>query len=293
MKNYYRTDLACESIVLEKSIDGVTTNLFSMNGMDIIKTIIENEFAEKSTKRKIGTYLTVYSGRAWLFNEAEKQKIAHVVAENLKNLLSLIKASPKNILIAGLGNRFITADSLGPLCIDKLTATRHLKYENKEVVYPFSEYEISLIAPGVSGQTGIEAYEIVNGLAKVVNADCIIVIDSLASRSMDRLCTTIQISNTGIYPGSGIGNVRKEISKSTTGVDVLSIGIPTVIDSSSLVCSALEAMKITKMPEELKALLNNGQSCFVSLKDTDIIIESMSKIISNAISIAFFNDVLK
>ncbi len=292
MKKYYRTDLACESFLPEKSKNGVITNLFSTNGIDVIKTVIENEFGEKLTKRKIGTYLTVYSGRAWLFNDYEKQKIAHVVAENLKSLLSLIEAPPKNILIVGLGNRFITADALGALCIDKLTATRHLKYENKKSNNPF-KYEISLIAPGVSGQTGIESYEIVNNIATVVKANCIIVIDSLASRSMDRLCTTIQISNTGIYPGSGIGNIKKEISKSTTGVDVLSIGIPTVIDSSSLICSALEAMEIKKMPKELKELLNNGKGCFVSLKDTDIIIESMSEIISSAISIAFSNNNLQ
>jgi spore protease len=292
MNRYERTDLACESTpigIKEEIKDGVRISAKSYDDFEVIKTEILNSSGEKITGRKTGKYLTLCLGNIWIYDENTLKKLKHVLSCVLREIIEGHIKNVKNVLVAGLGNRFITADSLGPLTIDKMVATNHLKEEGKKVFNSTGKCSVSLIAPGVVGQTGIEAAEIIKQSAKCVNAECIIVIDALASKSTHRLSTTIQISDSGIQPGSGIGNSRKEISMSTMGIPVIAIGVPTVVSSSSIIYEALEMAGIYNITKELDEILSNGKSFFVSPKESDIIISSMSKLLSDAIAEALDN----
>ncbi len=292
MKNYARTDLACESVPsgIKKGVfDGVGIDLDTCDGVEVIKTEVLNEKGEAKTGRKKGKYITLCCGKVWMYGEEEISKIRHVIVQNIKNVLDASAKGASKILVAGLGNRFITADALGPLTIDKMTATRHMKDVNRPVFDAIGSCELSLIAPGVVGQTGVEASDIISGMAKCTGAECIIVIDALASRSTDRLCSTVQISDTGIHPGAGIGNSRKEISQKTMNVPVISIGVPTVVDSATMIYDALEKADLGSVSKELESVLSNGKSFFVSPKESDIVVSAMSELLASAITSAVGN----
>lgn len=292
MKNYSRTDLACESLPqkVKKGIcDGVTIRQYADGDVQITEMEIQNGNGERKTGRKAGKYVTLCAGKVWMYSDCAVAKIRKALAESIKKAIFSTAEKASNFLVAGLGNRSITADALGPLTIDKMTATRHMKVLNRDVFDAIANCELSLIAPGVVGQTGIEASDIIAETAKCVGAECIIAIDALASRSTDRLSCTIQISDSGIHPGAGIGNSRKEISRDTMGCPVISIGVPTVVDSATLVYDALEKAKIKDVPNELEKVLSGGKSFFVSPKDSDIVVSSMSSLIASALTEALGN----
>ncbi len=194
----------------------------------------------------------------------------------------------KSMLVAGLGNRFITADALGPLAVKGISVTRHIKTVSP-ALYDRIGYgcEISAIAPGVVGQTGIETLELIKGAAEKISPSLIIVIDALASRSVDRLAQTVQLSNSPIAPGSGIGNKRQVLSKETLGCPVIAIGAPTVVDSSTLVYDALGKAGIEDIDASLKEVLDNGKNFMVSLKDSDVAVSELARLIAHSINLAF------
>ena len=281
---YSRTDLACEAIpknLKQGDFGGVKIETRNHGGIEAVELNIINELGASIIKRSIGKYITIYCGRVWLYEKEFIIDLEKIISQELKKLIYKYKKTPCRVLICGLGNRHITSDSLGPLVIDNLDATGHLDVYN--------DYKSFLISPGVMGESGIEAYDSVLAISRQVNADLVLIIDALASKGLDRLCTTIQISDSGICPGSGIGNSKKEISKSTLGIPVISIGVPTVIDSSTLVYEALNEAKIENISYELEKILNNNRNFFVSPKDSDIIVSSLASIISNAIALTFKN----
>lgn len=141
--------------------------------------------------------------------------------------------------MAGLGNRYIASDAIGPLAVRDITVTRHIKELDPALFGSLGSATVSAIAPGVIRQTGIEAVEIIRGAAENVSPGLIIAIDALAAKSIDRLAVTVQLSDTGIAPGSGIGNARKAIDRATLGIPVISVGVPTVVDSSTLIYDML------------------------------------------------------
>lgn len=282
---YSRTDLACEAIpkkLKQGDFGGVRIETRNHQGIEAIEVNIINEFGANAVKRDIGKYVTICCGRAWLYEKEFIRDLESVISNELLKMIKSYIKKPCKILVCGLGNRHITSDALGPLVIDSLNATGHLE--------GFASYKSYLISPGVTGQSGIEAYDSIFAMSKRINADLVLIIDALASKSLDRLCTTIQITNSGICPGSGIGNSKKEISEKTIGLPVISIGVPTVIDSSTLIYEALNEAEIDNIPYELEKILNNNRDFFVSPKDSDIIISSLSSIISNAIMLAFKNN---
>ncbi len=281
---YSRTDLACEAIpknLKQGDFGGVRIETRNHLGIEAIEVNIINELGATAIKRDVGKYVTIYCGRVWLYEKEFIRDLEITLSEELLRMLDIYVKKPCKILVCGLGNRHITSDSLGPLVIDNLNATGHLD--------SFLNYKSYLISPGVKVQSGIEAYDAISAMTRQIGADLVLVIDALASKSLDRLCTTIQISDSGICPGSGIGNSKKKISKDTIGVPVISIGVPTVIDSSTLIYEALNEAEIEEIPFELEEILNNNRNFFVSPKDTDIIISSLSSIISNAISLVIKN----
>lgn len=185
--------------------------------------------------------------------------------------------------MAGLGNRFITPDSIGPRTADLVTVTNHARGE----AHLFSLLgcaRVSAFSPGVLGQTGFEAASLITEAAKAADADAILAVDALAARSTARLAATIQISDTGIRPGSGIGNCRTAITREKVGIPVIALGVPTVVDSATLVWDALEQAGIRDPSRELRQVLDNDRSFIVSPKESDVIADTVAELLSGAIN---------
>jgi spore protease len=199
------------------------------------------------------------------------------------------------VLAVGLGNRHITADSIGPKVVERLLVTRHIKEEQQELFSHAGFGELAACAFGVLGQTGIESAELVIGAAERIRPRCIIAIDALASRRLERLASTIQLSDTGIRPGSGVANHRTALTKETLGVPVISVGIPTVVDAATLAYDLLEEFALQEglssdnsLPQKISEGLHGGagKDFFVTPKDSDVLIATAAKLISTAINLA-------
>ena len=223
-----RTDLALETReeVAEKGLedDGILFNEEIIDGFICSQIDVTNERAKKTTGRNIGTYITIEFGKVWLKNHEEFIKTVEIIAQKIKALSEFERGS---ILVAGLGNMYITADSIGPKTLTNVLITRHIKNQMPEMYSDFGMADISGIAPGVLGQTGIESADIIKSVVRQTNPSMVIIVDALASRKISRLATTVQISNTGIAPGSGVGNNRHAIDQNFLGIKVISIGVPT------------------------------------------------------------------
>ncbi|MBR4893185.1 MAG: GPR endopeptidase [Clostridia bacterium] len=273
-----RTDLALEARELFlKSADIKDKILSSKNKKDniIIQSVeILDERTSQVIKKPVGKYITLESEDFKLSDPALIKNASYVLKEELLNILKTI--SYKTILIVGLGNRNITSDALGPQVISKVMVTRHLKEYMPEHIDD-DIMPVSAISPSVLGITGIETNDIISAVCKKVNPDLVFVIDALASSSPKRIATTIQITDTGINPGSGVGNNRKEISKNSLGIPVIAIGVPTVVDLVSVVS-----------PSDKN---NFEKDFFVTPKEIDRLIENLSKIIANGINLSLHNNI--
>ncbi|MBQ7353117.1 MAG: GPR endopeptidase [Clostridia bacterium] len=276
MNNYLKTDMACEipNIKSYSTADGIFTYTKTINNFDIIYTEIKTKNAELKTGRKIGKYATLYVGNVWKYTKNEQNNISTSLRILLDEFLSIFKKTIKEVTIIGLGNRNITSDSLGPIVIDKLVPTRHLIDTYPDILKNDTNLRLSLLSPGVIGQSGISSFEKVSVLLSEIKPDLVIIIDSLSSISKSRLCTTIQITDTGIMAGSGIRNEGKEFSKDTLGIPVISLGVPTTISLSSLIYSFCSHQNIN---------ISEYEDFFVSPNNCNDAIEHISNIIANAL----------
>lgn len=236
LKNYQiRTDLIVEQVTDENN---VSTKVYDENGIKITTVEVDKNMSEQINK-KVGDYVTIEFDDV---TDSHNQEIVKkIFSEQLSEIIkkTKIKDSDK-CLIIGLGNDKSTPDSLGPLTIDKVLVTNHL-FTYGQVEEGFRS--VSAIIPGVTGTTGIETSDLIKSVVDGIKPDFLIMIDALASQALDRVNKTIQISNTGIHPGSGVGNSRKEISKDTTGIPVIAIGIPTVVDAVTVVSDTINYMQ--------------------------------------------------
>ena len=281
---FIRTDLASESReAAGEEISGVDFRRERKKGFDFQYMEIKNEEASKVIGKDKGRYITAEIGRVWLMEDEEKENAARVLGEDILSFMP----DAESILTVGLGNRDITADALGPKTVDGLLVTRHIKEFSPDLFEKIGQREIAALCPGVVGQTGIETFELIEGAVERIRPSLVIVIDALAARSVDRLATTVQLSNTGISPGSGIGNKRRKIDSESLGVPVIAIGVPTVVDSSTLVYDALDRAGIGETSKELREVLENSRSFFVSLKESDVAVNESAKLLANAINFAF------
>lgn len=230
----FRTDLACERReIYQKAngleeIDGIETE---QKGDEIkINTVrVTNEKGAQAIGKPIGTYITVDIKDFKIADDDKIQQASEVVTEELKKLIDAHSAKTDDILVVGLGNRFVTPDSLGPKVITDIEITRHLLKYAPQYLEPNTR-PVSAVSPGVLGTTGIETFEIIKGIVDNINPKLLIVIDALASRSIERISSTIQIADTGIVPGSGVENARKSLNEESLGIPVIALGIPTVVD---------------------------------------------------------------
>lgn len=293
--NYIRTDLAIETVAKEsetaaqrnRDIDFYEEN---KDGISVTTMNVKTEQGANQTGKSCGTYTTINIGKIWFAGETDFEKTSQVLASYIKKFTDMLSPGAKNVLIAGLGNRDITADAIGPACVGSINVTRHIKEQDAKLYADIASSEVSAVAPGVVGQTGIETLALIRGAVESVKPTLVIAVDALAALSTDRLATTVQLTDTGISPGSGIGNRRTAINKETLGVPILVIGVPTVVDSSTLVYSALEKAGIENIDDRLTEVLENGRSFFVSLKESDIAVTELSRLIGHSINIAFGND---
>ncbi len=300
MSNFQvRTDLALEakeSISEAKSdLHGVVVEEYEIkaDNIHVTRVNIETKNAAKAMGKPIGTYITIEAPQMLEPDESYHREISLCLSGELLSMLPQ-KEDGISVMVVGLGNREVTADALGPYVLDNLMITRHIMRTYGKAAYE-NDYnnEISSMEPGVMARTGMETAEIVKGVVAETKPDVLIVIDALAARSTKRLNRTIQITNTGIQPGSGVGNHRNALTEESLGLPVIAIGVPTVVDAATIVGDALE--KIVGNKKELDdwkqmeryrvayAELNN---MYMTGKDIDFTIKRVSYTLSEGINIA-------
>lgn len=295
-----RTDLALEQkerFEAEKiEINGVVVEeeYDEEKEIRITTVVIETEKGAKTMGKPTGTYITLEAPNMIMEDEDYHRNISEEIVKHLKNLIPVEKEE-YSVLVVGLGNQKITPDALGPLVVDNLHINRHLIREYGKYAMDEEMVEcVSAIVPGVMGQTGMETVEIIRGVVSETQPDFIVAIDALAARNFKRLSRTIQIADTGINPGSGVGNHRNAITEKTVGVPVLAIGVPTVVDAATIVNDAMEnlisglnSMERYDITDKIVAPHLNGM--FVTPKDIDETVKRISYTISEALNILFSN----
>ncbi|NYB76085.1 GPR endopeptidase [Sedimentibacter hydroxybenzoicus DSM 7310] len=237
---FYRTDLAYEANEsLAQKAEGVILKTENFKHGEVVKLEITDETAEKAVGKKRGKYITYETGNLKNLSKESREEVIDILCNAIKEVSSLQR---DRILVVGLGNRNITADALGPKTLDKIKVTRQFfKAYNKDFDEDFNE--VSILEPGVLGTTGIETINTIVGVVEKIQPTLLIIIDALASRKMRRLCSVVQITDAGIEPGSGIGNMQGSLNEETLGVKVVAIGIPTVVDTATIVNDTIEAME--------------------------------------------------
>ena len=292
-----RTDLALETTERfaeeNAEIRGVEVHEEYDEEKDVRTTIVKivTENGAKSMGRPQGTYITIEAPELSTPDEDYHREISEEISTHLRKLIDLKKE--KSVLVIGLGNAAITADALGPQVVDNLLMTRHIikEYGLRGIKHE-KMHRISGIAPGVMAQTGMETAEIVQGIVSETKPDVVVAIDALAARSVRRLSRTIQITDTGIHPGSGVGNHRNGLTEENLQVKVIGIGVPTVVDAATIVHDSmahlLDALEETEQKEFLDEMIApNLYSMFVTPKDVDETIKYLSFMISEGLNIAF------
>lgn len=308
-----RTDLALEAREIykeshkdEKDIDGIEVLEETHKDIKVTTVKVKNDEGSKKIGKPKGNYVTIDIPDFTAYDGETMDRVSEVVAEVLRRMIKI--DVEKTALVVGLGNWQVTPDALGPKVTQGIMVTRHLKTVMPEVMDD-SVRPVCSIAPGVLGVTGVETVEIIKGVVERVKPDVVICIDALAARRVERVNNTIQIGDTGISPGAGVGNNRKQINEENLGVKVIAIGVPTVVDAvtiandtidlvvDSLINNSESGNEFYKMLKNLNrtekgALIREVLSAkslgemIVTPKDIDLVIESLAKIISNGINIA-------
>ncbi len=282
-----RTDLAMEAREIWREsagettqLEGVEANDYQRGGLSVTKVRILDERGSKSLNKPCGTYVTIgLEGLARKENDY-LARAAQAIADELGPMLGLSPHS--SVLVAGLGNWDVTPDSVGPKVLEHVMVTRHLTEQLPDLFGSFRR--VSAIAPGVLGTTGIESAEILRGVSQRCAPDCVIIIDALASRKLSRLCSTVQVADTGIVPGSGVGNSRAAMNRETMGVPVIAMGVPTVVDAATLAADLVEQAGIKDAgPDRFDAL---SAGLIVTPKEIDMQVADIAKILGYAINLA-------
>ncbi len=306
-----RTDLAIEARELagaqseDDQLDGVEVETKEHDNFSITHVKILNENGSQTMGKPIGNYITIESEKLKENDILCHEEIMKIAAQYIGSLTHLKKKA--TVLVVGLGNWNITPDALGPKVISKILVTRHLQDSLPEEI-DHSVRSVAAISPGVMGITGIETGEIIKGVVEKLKPDLIIAIDALAARRFNRINATIQMSDTGVSPGAGVGNKRMVLNQETLGVPVLALGVPTVVDAATLVNDTMDRMleemiAQTKEGSEFYSMLKSMDTeekyqliieilnpyvgnMFVTPKEVDAVVDRLANIIANSINIA-------
>lgn len=294
-----RTDLAIEThenfTETAESISGVSVYDKSVRDIKITQVTIETEEAAEKMGKPIGNYVTLSVPDLRYIDRKLYERIVKQIADEIKQLI--YDDVEKPILVIGLGNRSITSDSLGPEVVDRLMVTRHMFTHAPEVLSD-NFASVCALAPGVLGITGIETEEIISAVCEKVQPCAVIVVDALAARGIDRITKTIQISDTGICPGAGVGNNRREISEKTLGIPVIAIGVPTVVDAITITEDTLDLIFCDlgeKLP--IEDIVRSGKvskeilNFTTTPKEIDIFIKKCAEVVANGINFALHDNI--
>lgn len=310
-----RTDLALEShqflTETAQEIAGIDSSEQTEDGITVSRVTVKDQTAAKKIGKPMGNYITLSLPDLRYIDKSVYETICKKIATEVNNLLHGVDTD-KPVLIVGLGNRSITSDSLGPAVMDRLMITRHLFSYAPETLSDQIN-SVCAIAPGVLGVTGIETYEIISAVCKKVDPCAVICVDALAARGIDRVTRTIQICDTGIHPGAGVGNNRKEISKNTLHVPVIAIGVPTVVDAATITDDTLNlvidsllksADKTEPFYNMLKSLDDNQRYSLIKAsvsknmphfmttpKEIDILIHKTAEVVANGLNFALHDGI--
>ena len=314
----FRTDLANErrdiykkANKLEQEIPGIEAEEEQEGeAIKISRVKIVSEEGERALGKPIGNYITIDVKNLKVAQEEEIQKAAEVVTKELKPLIEKHIGMQDDILVVGLGNMQVTPDALGPKVVQEVEITRHLlKYAPQYMEE--NTRPVSAVSPGVLGTTGIETLEIIKGIVDNINPKLLIVIDSLASKSIERISSTIQLADTGIVPGAGVGNKRSELSVNTLGIPVIAMGVPMVVEAATIAADSLnlfiektkaelegknEANELSKFIQTIEdqdkyelikeILAPEDYNFIVTPKEIDDLIENMSGVVARGINMS-------
>ena len=278
-----RTDLAVEAReIAGEHIPGTEFKVYSENGLEISRLTVKSQKAKQTLGKDIGTYITIELP-SLTDNFSETDERLKTIGEEIRRLL------PVNglVLVAGLGNTEITPDSLGPKTSSRILATRHITGEIAKATGLDRLRPVAVMQTGVTGQTGIETGEYITSIVKRIKPNAVVAIDALASRRLERLGCTLQISDTGISPGAGVGNHRTRINKDTVGVPVIAIGVPTVVDVQTLANDLIGNDFDRKTREQIAP---QGRQMVIIPREIDLLTERASRLIAFALNGALQNE---
>lgn len=271
-----RTDLAIEkdSFISGDRPKGIKRKIFETEKTKVTKISVLDKEAADVIGKPVGEYITVELDEFSYDTELLDDRMKSISTQ----ISSLLPKGDGTVLVAGIGNKDITPDALGPRCAEGIFSTRHITSELAEEIGLDFLNPVCSLATGVLGQTGIETGEIIKSVADAIKPKAVIVIDALAAAGLERLGRTVQITDTGITPGSGVGNKRAEISKNTLGVPVIAIGVPTVVDAVTLARAMTGNKTATESAE--------AQNMMVTPREIDVMIERAAKLIALCVNCA-------
>ena len=278
-----RTDLAVEAReIAGEHISGVDFKTYSENGLEISRLTVKNQKAKQELGKEIGTYITIELP-SLTDNFTETDDRLKTIGLEIRRLLPVHGL----LLVVGLGNMEITPDSLGPKTSSRVLATRHITGEIAKATGLDKLRPVAVMQTGVTGQTGIETGEYILSVVKRIRPNAVVAIDALAARRLERLGCTLQISDTGISPGAGVGNHRTKITKETIGVPVIAIGVPTVVDVQTF---ANDLTKGKLHAEQTNHIEPNGRQMIITPREIDLLTERASRLIGFALNAAIQNE---
>ena len=296
-----RTDLAIEAHEMcskkkaeEQDVKGVSVSHEDKDGITVTVIEVKNKKGEKELGKPKGKYVTIEAPDIKFSDEALFDT-CQIISRQIKSLYPVTEST--KTLVVGLGNDMITPDALGPKVVSQLMVTNHIKTYMAELLDE-TFGTVCAIVPGVLGTTGIETTDIIKGVCDKINPELVICVDALATRSVNRISTTVQISDTGISPGSGVENKREKIDEKSIGAKVISIGVPTVVDAATIASDSIDAIlennsELARLCNGIKrrdiikkALSGSEKNMMVTPKDIDLVVRRAAKVVADGINLA-------
>lgn len=270
-----RTDLAMESKTRVPDCPGIREETEEKDGVGITRIDVLNKDAANRLDKPIGRYVTVAADPISFLEQDRRERISGILSEELRNMVKNVKSA----MVVGLGNRYVTADALGTKTAEYVFVTRHIHMHMRDCL-PEGTPVTSAFCASVLGVTGMETAEVVSALTERIKPDAVILIDSLAAASVEHIGCVIQCNDSGIAPGSGVGNFRTMLTRELLNVPVVAIGVPTVVSAETIVRESGE-----KAPDHEKI-----RDLIVAPKDIDAVIRDLSRVLSKAINLALFGE---
>lgn len=287
-----RTDLAKEASKNFPNCEGISEEVAFEDGIEVSRILVQTKEASRLLDKPMGRYITITFVKNALSDRDARKRIAHCAAKELMRMQTMSKDA--SVLVIGLGNRYVTPDALGPKVAEKTFVTRHIKLFCKEILTE-DVRTVTAFSTGVLGVTGMETAEVVSGLVSTIMPDVVLIVDALASIEAEHIGNVIQMNDSGISPGAGIGNFQTSLNRDTLGVPVITMGMPLVVSSGTIVIDALSRLandrELAYIIEQVeKGLSQDFLNMVVSPKDIDAMVNDGAKLVSHAINLTLHGE---